>query len=123
MFHVTTLHHQNKKVMSDTRDYIMECLKRERGKVVCTDEAFTYYSLFVDGRALLYRRATLRPDSRRAFYLTDQLAAVLGFCDIYTMSYKLNGLQYWRRFVSPERLQKALDKYRHKWGVDVPFIE
>lgn len=109
--------------MSDTRDYIMMCLKHDRGKIICNDEEYTYYSLFVDGRALLYRRATLRPDSRRAFYLTDQLAAVLGFSDLYTMSYKLNGLQYWRRFVSPERLQKALDKYRYKWGVDVPYIE
>lgn len=109
--------------MSDIRDYIMECLKHDRGKIICTDEAFTYYTLFVDGRALLYRRVTLRPDSRRAFYLTDQLAALLGFSDLYNMKFRLTGLQYWRGFVSPERLQKALDKYRNKWGQDAPYLD
>ena len=109
--------------MSDIRDYIMECMRKERGKLLCTDEAYSYYSLFVDGRSLLYRRATLKPSSRRGFLFTNQLAALLGFYDLHTMKFRLTGLQYWRSFVSPERLQKALDKYRNKWGQDAPYLD
>lgn len=109
--------------MSDIRDYIMECMRKERGKLLCTDEDYSYYSLWVDGRSLLYRRITLKPNSRRAFMLTDQLAAVLGFCDLYSMKFRLTGLQYWRGFISPERLQAGLDKYRRKWGQDAPYLD
>ncbi len=108
--------------MSDIRDYILECMRKERGKLLCTDEAFSYYTLFIDGRAMLYRRVTLKPNSRRGFMFTNQLAALLGFQNLHIMKFKLDGLQYWRGFVSPERLQKALDKFRNKWGIEAPFI-
>ncbi len=91
-------------------------MQKEKGEFVCTDEAFSYYTMWVDGRYLLFRKRTLRPDGRRAFMLTDELARALGFEDLEDMMrYKLPSLQYWRGFVSVERLKIALKRFKNKW--------
>ena len=80
---------------------------------VCSDEAFNYYEMGVCGYWLMYRKQRYR-EGRRCYYLTDELAMALGFDSLYQMHFCLTGLQYWRRFVSVERLRIALDRYHQR---------
>ena len=82
---------------------------------VCNDEEYNYYQLGVCGYLLFYRQRRLRPDGRRCYYLTDQLAKALNFDGLYEMHYYLPTIQYWRKFVSVERLRVALERYDDKW--------
>ena len=79
---------------------------------LCTDEAFTYYSIAFHGYLLMYRQKTLRPDGRRFYYLTDSLAKAIGYIDLRDwQTNKINTrfdykIRWWRRFVSVEALNK-----------------
>lgn len=95
----------------DSRAMLLERLQKAKGVKVCTDEVFTYYRVQIYGAYLMYRRRSFRPDGRKAYMLNDQLAKCLGFRSLSEMKYPLNRLQYWRRFVSVERLKVAFDNY------------
>jgi hypothetical protein len=95
----------------DNRTYIFSQLSKAKGKEVCRDEHFTYYSLMVDGRSLMYRKRSDRPDGRKLYKLTDQLAMLIGFWSMDSMKYLCRGLQVWRGYLSPERLNVAVCKY------------
>ena len=103
--------------MSSSREIILWEMQKEKGDLLCYDEFFSYFTMWIDGRCLMYRKRTLRPDGRKSFMLTDELAAALGFECLWRMKYKLTSIQYWRGFVSIERLKIAL-KHRqtqYKW--------
>lgn len=95
----------------DNRQILLDRLQKAQGTKVCSDEDFTYYRVYLYGVFLLYRQRTLRPDGRKGFMLTDGLAMVLGFRNIAEMQYPLYGIQYWRKFVSVERLRAAFNRY------------
>lgn len=96
-------------------EYILDLMAHDKPReLVCTDEAFSYYQLGVAGFWLMYRKNRLRQDGRRCYYLTDELARCLGFDSLHQMHFCLTGLQYWRRFVSVERLRVALDRYHQR---------
>ena len=95
----------------DSREMILTWLQNERGNLICTDDKFSYYQAYIYGRILMYRQNTLRPDGRKCYMLTDSLAKCLGFNDLYTMKYPLNTIQYWRKFISVQRLRVAFQRY------------
>ncbi len=101
------------------REYILQQMASAKpvgSGLVCFDEAYNYYQLGIAGYLLMYRRRCLKPDSRRCFLLSDELAKALNFQCLYEMRCLMPSLQYWRRFVSVERLKIALAKYDNKWG-------
>lgn len=93
------------------RAYIFESLSRAKGKEVCNDEEFTYYSTIIEGRILMYRKRSARPDGRKMYKLTDQLAMLIGFDSLQSLKYLCRSLQVWRGWTSPERLRAAVTKY------------
>lgn len=93
------------------RSYVFESLSKLRGIEVCTDKEYTYFSVIYEGRSLMYRKRSARADGRKMYYLTDQLARLMGFEDLDMMQHLLRSLQYWRRWTSPERLRDALIRY------------
>lgn len=96
-------------------DFILTEMAQSKAKdLICTDEAFNYYRLFVCGFHLIYRSNRLRPDGRRCFMLCNELAMCLGFESLHTMRCILPTIQYWRRFVSVQRLKISLTRYRNK---------
>lgn len=98
-----------------SREMTLWDMQHEKGELQCTDEKYSYFSLWIDGRELLYRKRTLRPDGRKSFMLTDEFARALGFDDLMHMGHKLTGIQYWRGFISVERLRIALKRFKYKW--------
>lgn len=94
-------------------NYLLYIMQHDKPReLLCSDELFNYYGIGIAGYWLLFRKGRLK-DGRRCFYLTDRLAMCLGFENLQQMRYCLTGLQYWRRFVSVERLQVALDRYHN----------
>ena len=102
-----------------SRDYILFQMAQAKpvgGGLLCFDEAYNYYQLGVAGYVLMYRQRSLKPEGRRCFFLSEQLAKALNFHSLYEMRYFVPTLQYWRRFVSVERLKIGLRKYDNKWS-------
>lgn len=95
----------------DSREMLLTWLQNERGKLVCTDEKYSYYRAYINGRLLMYRQNTLRPDGRKCYMLNDALAKTLGFDDLYSMKFKITTIRYWKVFVSVQRLRIAFDRY------------
>lgn len=96
-------------------DLILEQMQHDKPReLLCTDEAFTYCNISIAGFYLMYRTTTHRPDGRRCYFLTNELAMCLGFHDLHQMHLCLTTLQYWRRFVSVQRLRVAIDRYHHR---------
>lgn len=95
----------------DSRNYLLERLQKAKGRLLCTDEEFSYFRVYMYGTFLLYRRKTLRPDGRKAYFLTDLFAKCLGFRSLHEMKFVLFGIQYWRGFISVQRLKIAFDHY------------
>ena len=89
---------------------LMQTQKPIKG-VLCYDEAFCYYSLGVAGFLLMFRRKKYKPDGRRGFLLNDELAKCLGFDNLEQLKYNLTTLQFWRGWVSVERLRVAFQRY------------
>ena len=103
--------HQRADLMS--YEFILAQMAHDKPReLVCYDEQYNYYEMGCCGYYLMYRKNRYK-DGRRCYYLTNELAMLLGFESLYQMHYCLTGLQYWRRFVSVERLRVALDGY-HK---------
>ena len=101
------------------REYILQQMASAKpvgGGLVCFDEAYNYYQLGVAGYLLMYRRRRFKPESRRCYLLSEELAKALNFQSLYEMRYFMPTLQYWRRFVSVERLKVAFAKYDKRWG-------
>lgn len=95
-------------------NYILSMMAMQQPReLVCMDAHFNYYQMGVAGYYLMYRKNRLH-DGRRCYYLTDGLAQVLGFCDLHQMTLHLTTLQYWRRFVSVERLKIAIERYHQR---------
>ena len=90
---------------------LLQRLQKAQGTKVCTDEEFGYYRTVVGGHFLMYRKRLLRPDGRKAYYLTNEFARCLGFQSLAEMPFVLTGLQYWRRFSSIERIRAAFNRY------------
>lgn len=97
-----------------SREYAVELLSKSKGYEQCNDEVFTYYATVVGGFRLMYRRASYRTDGRKMFRLTDELARLLQYSDLNEMQCSLQSIQYWRGWVSTERLKKALGRYVEK---------
>jgi len=101
------------------REIVLQQMANTRsvgGGLVCFDSDFNYYQLGVAGYLLMYKRRRFKPDARRCFMLTDELARCLNFQSLNDMKYFLPGIQYWRGFVSVERLKAAFLRYDDKWG-------
>lgn len=98
-----------------SREMTLWDMQHGKGELQCTDEKYSYFSLWIDGRQLLYRKRTHRPDGRKSFMLTDELSRVLGFDDLFSMRFKLTNLQYWRGFVSVERLKIAFKRFKYNY--------
>ena len=94
-----------------SREYAVELLRKAKGWEQCNDGEFSYYATVVGNQRLMYRRATARSDGRKMFRLTDGLARLIMFDDLESMKYALHTIQYWRGWVSPERLMQALERY------------
>lgn len=97
-----------------SREYAVDLLSKSKGWEQCNDGEFTYYATVVNGHRLMYRRTSNRTDGRKMYRLTDELASLLQFSDIYEMQCVFNSIQYWRGWVSTERLKKALERYEKK---------
>lgn len=95
-----------------SREYLFWCLAQQQPReLLCTDEQYNYYGVGICGFWLMFRRNRLKSDGRRGFYLTDAFAKCLGFEDLHQMKLMLTTLQYWRGFVSVERLRVAFQRY------------
>lgn len=99
-----------------TRNFMLYRLAECKGQEVCTDEDYTYYSVMFDGFNLMYRKASKRPDGRKMFMLTEPLATLMGFDTLGLMRVCLKSIQWWRGWVSTQRLRKALAKYLKCWN-------
>lgn len=53
----------------------------------------------------------MRTDGRKMFRLSDGLARLMMFDDLESMKHTLSSIQYWRGWVSAERLNQALERY------------
>ncbi len=96
-----------------TIDYIMESLARQRPiEKVCYDLNDSYYRIGVLGHFLMYRQSHVL-NGRRCYYLTDGLAQLLGYTGLREMKAMLPSIQYWRKWVSVERLRAAIAKGRN----------
>ncbi len=82
-------------------------------ELFCYDKQYNYYGIGCCGYWLMYRKDRYK-DGRRCYYITDELAMALGFESLHQMQYCLTGLQYWRRFVSVERLRVAMNRYHQR---------
>lgn len=105
-----------------SRELIFTMLQKQKPLkgLLCFDEEFNYYSMAVAGYWLMYRQKRNKPDGRRGYLITEQLAMCLGFENTIHLKYFLPNIQYWRRFVSVERLRVAFEKYDNKWGHFLP---
>lgn len=83
-------------------------------ELLCHDVQFNYYGIGICGYWLCYRHNKFRSDGRRCYYLTDTLAKCLGFEDLHQMKLMLSTLQFWRGFVSVERLRVAFKRFEEK---------
>lgn len=97
-----------------SREYAIDLLKKSKGWKQCSDEVYTYYATVVNGSRLMYRKATMRADGRKMYRMNDELARLLQFEDMQSMMCSLPTIQYWRGWVSPERLTTALNRYINK---------
>lgn len=97
-----------------SREYAVELLRKARGWEQCNDGEFTYYATVVGNQRLMYRKTYGRTDGRKMFRLTDGLARLMMFDDLESMKCILPTIQYWRGWVSPERLTEALERYVEK---------
>lgn len=93
------------------RAYSLDLLAKAKGQLVCTDEEYSYYSVTVEGFSLMYRKRTQRTDGRKMYRLTEPLARMMGFDSFDSMRYLITSIQYWRGWISPQRLTEALVKY------------
>lgn len=93
------------------RSYCLVLLGKATGQLVCTDEEYSYYFVTVEGYSLMYRRRTQRTDGRKMYKLSEPLARMMGFDSFDSMRYLMTSIQYWRGWVSPQRLTEALVKY------------
>lgn len=93
------------------RSYKLDILARARGQLVCTDEQFSYYTVTVEGLSFMYRKTSNRPDGRKMYRLNDPLGVMLGFYDYHGLRYLLQGLQWWRGWISPQSLKQAIWRY------------
>lgn len=95
-----------------TQDYLLTLMALDKpvNGYICEDEAYKYFIMGCGGYLLMYRKK-LYKDGRRCYYLTDELARALGFANLWEMKWRLPRIQYWRRFVSVERLRIALQKF------------
>ena len=110
----TTDHKEWEQCLSEwigSREYAVELLRKAKGWEQCNDEMFTYYACVVGNQRLMYRRNTMRSDGRKMFCLTDGLARLLMFDDLESMKHTLPTIQYWRGWMSAERLNQALERY------------
>ncbi|MCR4582240.1 MAG: hypothetical protein K5764_01610 [Prevotella sp.] len=87
------------------------------GGLVCYDSEYNYFQLGICGYLLMYRQKRFK-DGRRCFMLTDALAKALHFEGLFELKFYLSTIQFWRGFVSVERLKIAFAKYDEKWGSD-----
>lgn len=102
-----------------SREWILSQMSSSKpvgGGLICYDENYNYYSMGVAGYWLMYRQKRYKPDGRRGYLLTEQLAKCLGFENLIHLRYFMPSIQYWRRFVSVERLKVAFAKYDNKWN-------
>ena len=100
-----------------SREFVLEQLQKAKpvgGGLLCWDESYNYYQLGVLGRLLMYRQKRFKPDGRRGYYLTDELARALFFENLVSLKCCLTTLQYWRGFISVERLRVALQRYNDR---------
>ena len=94
-----------------SREYAVELLRKARGWEQCNDGEFTYYATVVGNQRLMYRKTYGRTDGRKMYKLTEPLARMMGFDSFDSMRYLITTIQYWRGWVSPQRLKVALVKY------------
>lgn len=99
------------------REYALSQMAAATSKIglVCYDEEWAYYEVGVAGYFLMYRQR-LHTQGRRCYLLTEELAKCLNFNSFADMRWFVPTLQYWRGWVSVERLRVALAKYDDKWG-------
>lgn len=93
------------------RSYKLDLLAKARGQLVCTDEQFSYYTVTVEGLSFMYRKTNNRLDGRKMYRLNDPLGAILGFTDYHGLRYLLQGVQWWRGWISPQSLKQAIWRY------------
>lgn len=102
-----------------SREFVLQQMASAKpvgGGLICFDSDYNYYQLGVCGYLLMYRQRRFRNDGRRCFYLTEQLAKALCFDSLFEMRFFLRSLQFWRGFVSVERLRVAFQRYDNKWS-------
>lgn len=74
----------------------------------CTDEEYTYFGIMLYGRWLMYRQKKYRPDGRRMYRLSDKLATLLGFGDLFTWQMlDRHKIRWGRRYISIQTLKRA----------------
>ena len=101
------------------REYILQQMAKAKpvgGGLVCFDEDYNYYQLGILGHLLMYRKQRYKPGSRRCYLINDELAKTFHFQCLLEMRCLMPTLQYWRRFVSVERLKVAFAKFDNEWG-------
>lgn len=100
------------------REYVLTEIAQARPNVglVCYDDVWNYYEIGVCGYLLMYKQRRYKPGGRRCYLINDGLAMCLNFQDYYEMRWFVPTLQYWRKWVSVERLKIALAKFDNKWG-------
>lgn len=100
------------------REYALTIMSQAKPNVglVCCDNDWSYFEIGVCGYILMYRQRRHKPEGRRCYYLGENLAKCLNFQSYAEMRWLMPSLQYWRQWVSVERLRVAFAKYDNKWG-------
>lgn len=78
---------------------------------ICSDEAFKYYEVALNGVVVLFRQNSKRPDGKRLFCLNDALAKLLGFGNIVSMMLYFPKIRYWRGYISVQSLKKQVKQH------------
>ncbi len=100
-----------------SREYIIEQMASAKpvgGGLICFDGEYNYYQLGICGYLLMYRQRRFK-NGRRCYMLTDNLARALNFEGLFELKFYLKTIQFWRGFVSVERLKVAFQRYDNKW--------
>lgn len=85
---------------------------------VAEDGHYKYYAVMVQGYSLMYRQNKYRPDGRRQYKISNELARLVGFWKVEDLMRYVDTrpiakckkhIQFWRGFISPEALQRHFD--------------
>ena len=81
-------------------------MRVESAELVFTEGDYAYYSMTLNGYSVMFCTNRYRPDGLRLFLLGDELAKALGFFDYECMRECVPTLQYSRKMLSVQAIER-----------------